>query len=221
VFRADEGDCDHAILGGAILPGMARAVLDDAVAGFEEDFGALVEFEIDFAGEDDVEVYGVGSVHAGVHWFEDFDHAGEFGLDFGEGRGEIGVLRNFAGAGRNGEEGETETAGGREVTGMRGRPAVAGEFWDGIGTPEAVEFEAGEEGEGDWFDGGVFHEDGFAGGVAACDYAADVHGRVLQISKKRRDCTFSGLIGEVEKKNNAECAESAEGAEKRGKARHD
>jgi hypothetical protein len=39
-----------------------------------------------------------------------------------------------------------------------------------------MEFEAREQGERDGFDGGVFHEDGFARRVAAGDDAADVHG---------------------------------------------
>ena len=177
---------------------MAGAVLDDAVAGFEEEFGAVVEDEIDFAREDDVEVNGVGGVHAGMHWFEDFGHAGEFGLDFSEGGDEIGVVGNFVSSRRDGEEGETETPGGREVTGMRGRRAVAGEFWNGVATPEAVKFEAREEREGDGFDGGVFDEDGFAGGVAASDDATDVHGRFSRKAEESSDCTFSGLIRKVE-----------------------
>jgi hypothetical protein len=199
LLGTDQSYGDDAIFGRAILPGVASAVLNDAVAGFEEDFGAVVELENDFAGEDDVEVHSVGGVHAGMHRFENFDHAGEFGLYFGESGREIGVRWNFAGAGRDGEESETETAGGREIPGMRRRSAIAGKFRDGIGAPDAVKFEAWEQGKGDGFDGGVFHEDGFAGGVAAGDDAADVHGRVLQVSRKRKDCTFSDLIGKEEK----------------------
>jgi hypothetical protein len=99
VLSADQNYGDDAIFGGAILPGVACAVLNDAISGLEEDFGAVVEFEIDFAGKDDVEVDGVCGVHARVHGFEDFDHAGKLGLDFGEGGGEIRMLGNFAGAG--------------------------------------------------------------------------------------------------------------------------
>ena len=172
--------------------------MDDGIAGFEEDFGAVVEDEIDFAGKDDVEVDGVGGVHARVQGFENVGHAGKFGLDFSEGREEIGVLWKFAGAGRNGEEGEAETSGGREVTGMRWRRAVAGEFWNGVGAPEAMEFEAREQGKGNGFDGGVFDEDGFAGGVAAGDDATDVHGRFSRKAEESSDCTFSGLIRKVE-----------------------
>jgi len=178
-FGADEGNDDDAILGGAIFPGVAGAVLDDGITGFEEELGAVVEDEIDFAGEDDVEVHGVRSVHAGMHGFEDFDHAGKFGLDFGEGGWEVGAFWNFAGAGWDGEECETEATGGRKVAGMGGRCAVAGELGDGVGAPEAMEFEAGEEREGDGGDGSVLGEDGFAGGVAAGDDAADVHGARL------------------------------------------
>jgi hypothetical protein len=199
VIGANESYGDEAIFGGAIFPGVAGAILNDGIAGSEEDFGAVVEHEIDFAGEDNIEIDGVGGVHAGVHGFEDFDHAGEFGLDFSKGSQEIGVFWNFAGAGGNGEEGEAKTAGGREVTGLRGRGAVGGEFGDGIGAPEAVEFEAGEQGESDGFDGGVFHKDGFARGVAAGDDAADVHG-VSSIVEEPTDCTFSEWILEAERR---------------------
>jgi hypothetical protein len=152
VFSADKGYGDDAIIGRAILPGVAGAVLDDGIAGFEEEFGAIVEEEMDFAGEDDVEVDGVRSVHAGMHGLENFDHAGKFGLDFGERGDEVGVFGNFAGAGRNGEKSETKTAGGREVARVRRRSAVGGELWNGIGAPEAVKFEAGQEGESDGLD---------------------------------------------------------------------
>jgi hypothetical protein len=71
---------------------------------------------------------------------------------------------------------------------MRRRRAVAGKSWNGIGAPDAMEFEAWEEGEGDRFDGGVFGNDGFAGGVATGDYAADVHGGSLLVVD-RSACT--------------------------------
>jgi hypothetical protein len=157
---------------------VARAVLDDTIAGFEEEFGAVVEFEINLAGKDDVEIHGVGGVHAGVRWFEDFGHTGEFGLEFGEGGGKIGLLGDGLSVGRDGEKAETKTAGRREVKWMRGRSAVARQRRGRIGAPEAMEFEAGEQGEGDGRDSGVFGEDGFAGGVAAGDDAADVHSGV-------------------------------------------
>src|SRR5258705_201943 len=118
LLGADQRHSNDAIFNGAILPGVAGAVLNGAIAGFEEDFRAVVEFEIDFAGKDDVEIHGRRGVHAGVHWFEDFSHAGKLGLDFGEGSGKISVLWNFAGAGRHGEECEAESAGWREVARM-------------------------------------------------------------------------------------------------------
>ena len=120
VLGADENNSDDAILGGAIFPSVASAVLDDGIAGFEEEFGAVVEDEIDFAGEDHVEVDGVRGVHTGMHGLENFDHAGKFGLDFGERGDEVGVFGNFAGSGGNGEKSETETADGREVARVRG-----------------------------------------------------------------------------------------------------
>lgn len=152
VFGAYESNGDDAILGGPIFPGVASAVLDDGIAGFEEKFGAIVEEEMDFAGEDDVEIDGVRGVHAGMHGLENFDHAGKFGLDFGERGDEVGVFGNFAGAGRNSEKSETKTPGGREVARVRRRSAVGGELWNGIGAPEAVKFEAGQERESDGLD---------------------------------------------------------------------
>jgi hypothetical protein len=175
----DESDRDDAWIGGAIVPGVTRAVLDDTVAGFEEEFGAVVEFEIDLAGKDDVEVHGVGGMHARVHGLEDFHHAGKFGLDFGEGGGEIGLLGDGLRAGRDGEKAETKTARGREITGMWGRRAIAWERLGRIRAPETMEFEPGEQGERDGRDGGVFGEDGFAGGVAGGDDAANVHGSLV------------------------------------------
>jgi hypothetical protein len=59
---------------------------------------------------------------------------------------------------------------------MRGRIAVGGKLRDGIRSPEAMKFEAWELIERDGSDGGVFGEDGLAGGVAGGDDTADVHG---------------------------------------------
>jgi len=60
-----------------------------------------------------------------------------------------------------------------------------------------MKFETQQQGEGDGFDGGVFHEDGFVGGVAAGDNAADVHARYSRTSKDASDCTFLEEVREV------------------------
>jgi hypothetical protein len=60
-----------------------------------------------------------------------------------------------------------------------------------------MKFETQQQGEGDGFDGGVFHEDGFAGGVAVGDNAADVHARYSRTSDDASDCTFLEEVGEV------------------------
>jgi hypothetical protein len=174
---------------------VARAVLNDTIAGFEEEFGAVVEFQINLAGKDDVEVHGVGCVHAGVHWFEDFGHAGEFGLEFGESGGEIGLPGDGLGARRYGEKAETKAARGREVAWMRRRSAVAGERRGRIGAPQAMEFEAGEQGESDGRDCGVFGENGFAGGVAAGDDAANVHAGAPWLGKDAEIVRFRNRLG--------------------------
>ena len=72
------------------MPGVARAVLDDAVASLEVNFSAGIEFEKDFPRNDDVKIHGVRGVHARVHGLEDLGEAREFGLEFSERGGEIG-----------------------------------------------------------------------------------------------------------------------------------
>jgi len=186
------------------VPGVTRAVLDDTVARFEEEFGAVVEFEIDLAGKDDVEIHGVGGVHAGVHRFEDFGHAGEFGLDFGKGGGEIGLLSDGLRVGRYGEKAESEAAHGRKVAWMRRWSAVAGERRGRIRAPESMEFEAGEQGESNGRDGGVFGEDGFARGVAAGDDAANVHSGVSPRFEEAGELYVFEIDWGREDKDNAE-----------------
>ena len=67
------------------MPCVTRAVLNDAVASLEMNFSAIVEFHINFTGNDNVVIHGVRGVHAGIHGLENFREPREFGLEFREG----------------------------------------------------------------------------------------------------------------------------------------
>jgi len=73
---AKKGDGDDARLRGAVVPGVASAVLDDAISWLQEDFRAIVQFEIDLPGKNHVEIDRVRGVHGGVERLEDFGESG-------------------------------------------------------------------------------------------------------------------------------------------------
>src|SRR5215470_10740694 len=120
----DEGDGDDAGRGGAVVPGVARAVLDDTFAGLEVNFGTGVQFKKHLTGKDHVEINGVRGVHAGVHGLENFGEAGEFGLEFRQGGKKRGGVGDGFGFRRNGEEAKAEAARGREIARVRRGRAV-------------------------------------------------------------------------------------------------
>jgi hypothetical protein len=62
------------------------AVLDQDVTGLEVHFGAVVEFYVDLAGQDEVDVDRVRGMHAGVVRLEHVEQAGDVPLDLA-GRG--------------------------------------------------------------------------------------------------------------------------------------
>lgn len=110
------------------MPSVARAVLDYAIAWFEENFGSVIQFENHFAGDDYVEVHGVGGVHAGMVAFQNIEHAGELLLDFFDGRSGVKALDARRGVRRNGEETKTETLNGGEIARRHRQVAVRGEL---------------------------------------------------------------------------------------------
>src|SRR5580700_11229506 len=65
-LRADQAIGDHAIFHRAVVPRVASAVLNDAVARFQQDLCPVIEFHHHFTGDDDVEIDGIGGVHARV-----------------------------------------------------------------------------------------------------------------------------------------------------------
>jgi len=172
---AEQGYGDNAGGGGTVVPGVARAVLDDAVSGLQVNLGAGIEFQKNLTGNNHIEIHSVRSVHAGIHGFENFGEAGKFGLEFREGCREIGELREVLRIGRHDEEAEAKASSGREVTSGDGTGGCR-DLRSGIGASEAMEFEAGKKPERDGFDRGVFGEDGFSRRVMAGDDTADVHG---------------------------------------------
>ena len=68
MFRAgaDDHAREHAVDAPGVPPGVARAVLNDAVTGFEAPRRSVVELEVDFAGEDEQVIDRLRSVHARV-----------------------------------------------------------------------------------------------------------------------------------------------------------
>src|SRR5215467_5415678 len=171
-FGAKKSDGDNAVLCGAVAPSVARAVLNDAIASFEMDFCTVIEFEIDLAGNDDVEVDGIGGVHAGMIAFENFDHAGQLELEFCEGFLSAEPLGSRDGVGWKSEKAKAVAILGRKVARLRGRSAVGLEFGGRIAAPKEMEFVAWEEREGDRLDARILHKYGLAGGGLAGDDAA-------------------------------------------------
>jgi hypothetical protein len=79
------------------------------------DFDAVVEFHVDLAGQDEVDVDGVRGVHAGVVRLEHVEQAGDVPLDLAGRGGRVEVVRQGRGARAEGEEAEPEPAGRREA----------------------------------------------------------------------------------------------------------
>jgi len=75
-MSAEEGHGYDAGLRRTVVPGVAGAVLDDAIAGFEMQFRAIIQFEIDFTRNYYIEIDGVRGVHGGIHGLENFGEAG-------------------------------------------------------------------------------------------------------------------------------------------------
>jgi len=82
------------------MPGVTRPVLYDTISRLQQNFGPIIQFQIDFAGKDHIEVHCIGGVHAGVHRFYNFRQSRQLLLQFGKGRGEIRVLGKLVGIGK-------------------------------------------------------------------------------------------------------------------------
>lgn len=147
--------------------------MDYTVAGFQQHFRAAVQLEINFAADDDVEIYCIGGVHPWTRRFHYLGQSRQFLLHFGEGRHGIHSLDAVAAARGHGKEEEAEAVLGGEVGHRRGRRAVGGELDAGFATPKAVEFESGKRLECERFDSGIAGEDGLALGGLTSDDAAD------------------------------------------------
>lgn len=71
---------------------MTRPVLYDTISRLQQNFGSIIQFQIDFSGKDQIEVHCIGGVHGGVHRFYEFRQSRQLLLQFGKGRGGIRVL---------------------------------------------------------------------------------------------------------------------------------
>src|SRR5580700_2015591 len=89
-LRADQAIGDHAIFRRAVVPRVASAVLNDAVARFQQDLCPVIEFHHHFAGDDDVEIDGIGGVHAWVVSLRRLRYSGQL----------LSQLFNLGGSGR-------------------------------------------------------------------------------------------------------------------------
>ena len=117
------------------MPGVASAVLNDAIPCFEENFSSIIQFENHFAGNNDVEVHGVGGVHAWMIVFQDVEHARQLLLNFFDSSRGVEAIDARCCVWRYGEEAEAETVYCREIARLRRRGAIRGKLGDGIASP--------------------------------------------------------------------------------------
>jgi len=90
------------------VPGVASAVLNHAIPCFEENFGAVIQFENHFAGDNHVEIHRVGGVHARMIGFQNVEHARQLLLNFLDSRRSVEIDVRCR-VWRYGEEAEAET----------------------------------------------------------------------------------------------------------------
>jgi hypothetical protein len=89
---ADDRDGDYAFLRGPVVPGVTSSVLNHAVTRLETNLSSVVQFEIDFARDNHVEVHRVGRVHARMSGFQDFHHPRQLLLNFFESRCDVDLI---------------------------------------------------------------------------------------------------------------------------------
>jgi hypothetical protein len=174
-FGAYDSNGNDTILRRAIAPGVTRPVLHNTVARLQQNFSSIIEFQIDFAGEDHIEVHSVGGVHAGVHWLDDLRQSRQLLLQFAKGHNQVRIIGKLIGIWRHGEEKEAETTGRWEVTGMRGRRPIAWQLGLRVGAPNAMKFKPGKRRDDNWFHLRVLGDDGGSGGSAAGYDATNIH----------------------------------------------
>lgn len=70
----------------ARLCSVTSSVLNHAVSGFEKNLSSVVQFQINLARDNDIEVRCVGSVHSRAIRFQDVDHPRQLLMNFFESR---------------------------------------------------------------------------------------------------------------------------------------
>jgi hypothetical protein len=149
---AHDRDRDNTFLGGAVVPSVTGSVLNHAITGFEKHLSPVVQFQIHFTGENNVEIHGVGGVHVRRIRFEDINHARQLLLKFVENRLCAELIDVCGGIRRYGEEREAETAPGREMARPQRWSSIRREFRGGIASPDEMKLEPGKCREGLRFD---------------------------------------------------------------------
>jgi hypothetical protein len=153
------------------MPGVARTVLNHAVARLEQHFLAVVEFEPDFAAEHNVEIDGLRSVHTGVFRLENVGESGQFLHHFGEGRHEF-FRRDGVRVRWHDKETEAVAVGRWKVHAGDGGFSVVWERGMVVAAPQAMEFISQNAFRRNEL---VSRHNGFSGRVVASDHTADIH----------------------------------------------
>src|SRR5215831_9230400 len=178
-MRPQQADGDHAWRIGAIVPGVAGAVLHHAIACFQEHLRAVIQLEPYLAGHDDVVIDGIGGVHAGLIGLHDLSQAGEFSLHLRECRGHVQVLGPSDSVGRKREKAKAIALSLRKVAGKRGRLTVCGKRRLGIASPHAMKLESRKQGQVRTLHLLVRDKDRFPGCGLPCNDTADLHAFIL------------------------------------------
>jgi len=85
-------DGDHALLRESVVPSVTSSVLNHAVSHFEKNLSSVVQFQIDLARDNDIDVHRVGSVHTRMIRFQDVYHLRQLLLNFFESRRYVDLI---------------------------------------------------------------------------------------------------------------------------------
>src|SRR6266852_7236220 len=123
---------------GPVVPSVPSSVLNHAITCFEKNLSSVIQFEIHFTKNNNVEVHRVGSVHPRMIQFQDINHPRQLLLNFFESRRCSDRIDAGSCIRRYGEETEAETILWGEIASLRWRRPVRRKFRDGIASPEAM-----------------------------------------------------------------------------------
>ena len=117
------------------MPSVASSILDHAITCFEKNLNSIIQFEMYFPRDDDVEVHSVGSVHARMIQFQNINHPRQLLLNFFESGGCAYLIDARPRIWRYSEKAESEAICWREIARVRRCSSIARKFWDGIASP--------------------------------------------------------------------------------------